>query len=230
MTIEAMAFDKDGTLLDFQATWGGWAVDLVQRMAAGDAAVQGAIADALALDMANRSVRPGSVVIAGTARDIALKLAGIDGLPDVGNLADYLIEQSLEVTAVPLVPLVPFFNDLRSRGLALGVVTNDAHAAMQGQLAALDIAHLFDFVAGYDSGFGAKPDPDPCLAFAAHVGKDPARCAMVGDSLHDLVAGKAAGMVAIGVTSGLAPREELAAVADVVLDDITQIPAWLDAR
>ena len=50
---------------------------------------------------------------------------------------------------------------------------------------------------------------------------------MVGDSTHDLDAGKAAGMVTIGVLTGPAPREELAPFADVVLDSIAEIPSWL---
>jgi phosphoglycolate phosphatase len=52
---------------------------------------------------------------------------------------------------------------------------------------------------------------------------------MVGDSLHDLRAGRAAGMTVVGVLTGVARRQELEPEADVVLDDITQLPAWLDA-
>ena len=58
------------------------------------------------------------------------------------------------------------------------------------------------------------------LAFAAHLGIDPSQVAMVGDSVHDLHAGRAAGAVAVAVTSGLADAETLAPHADHVLDDI----------
>jgi phosphoglycolate phosphatase len=51
---------------------------------------------------------------------------------------------------------------------------------------------------------------------------------MVGDSLHDLVAGAAAGMQRIGVLTGMARYEDLAPHADVVLPDIGHIPAWLN--
>jgi len=50
---------------------------------------------------------------------------------------------------------------------------------------------------------------------------------MVGDSTHDLHAGRAAGMRTVGVLSGPAPREELAPFANVVLADIGEIPNWL---
>ncbi|MEM7090648.1 MAG: HAD-IA family hydrolase, partial [Pseudomonadota bacterium] len=89
------------------------------------------------------------------------------------------------------------------------------------------IREHFDFIAGYDSGHGFKPGPGQLLAFAAHVGVDPSRVAMVGDSLHDLQAGRAAGMVTIGVLTGLAGADVLAPMADVVLPDIGHIPGWL---
>ena len=53
---------------------------------------------------------------------------------------------------------------------------------------------------------------------------------MVGDSRHDLEAGRAAGMRTIAVLTGVAKRGDLAGHADVVLDDIGAIPAWLDAQ
>ena len=91
-----------------------------------------------------------------------------------------------------------------------------------------EVAHL-DFIAGFDSGHGAKPAPGPLLAFARAVAVDPARVVMVGDSPHDLIAGRAAGMQTIGVLTGTASRGDLAPLADLVLSDIGHIPGWLDA-
>jgi phosphoglycolate phosphatase len=50
---------------------------------------------------------------------------------------------------------------------------------------------------------------------------------MVGDSLHDLVAGRAAGMQTVGVLTGPACRAELAPCADAVLPDIGHLTEWL---
>ncbi len=66
-----------------------------------------------------------------------------------------------------------------------------------------------------------------CLAFARALGLDPARVAMVGDSRHDLDAGRAAGMRVVAVLTGIAGREELEPHADVVLADIGALPGWL---
>ena len=53
---------------------------------------------------------------------------------------------------------------------------------------------------------------------------------MVGDSRHDLIAGKAAGMPVVAVLTGVAEAGELAPVADAVLPDIGHRPDWIAAR
>ena len=50
---------------------------------------------------------------------------------------------------------------------------------------------------------------------------------MVGDSPHDLVAGRAAGMTAVAVLTGIATEADLGPLADVVLPDIGHLPGWL---
>jgi phosphoglycolate phosphatase len=127
------------------------------------------------------------------------------------------------------VPLVPFLTSLRTRGLRLGVATNDTEAPARAHLEAHGITGLFDFVAGYDSGYGPKPGPGMCLAFAKSQGLDPARVVMVGDSLHDLVAGRAAGMRTVAVLTGVARHADLVGHADSVLPDIGGLSDWLDA-
>ena len=89
---------------------------------------------------------------------------------------------------------------------------------------------LFDFVAGCDSGWGGKPAPGQLLAFAGRGGVDPSRVGMVGDSLHDLHAGLAAGMKRAAVLTGIAEAAELAPHADVVLPDIGHLGVWIDAQ
>jgi phosphoglycolate phosphatase len=125
------------------------------------------------------------------------------------------------------VPLRPLLSALRGRGLRLGVATNDSEAPARQHLANHGITDCFDFISGYDSGHGAKPGPGMCLAFASQLGLDPARVAMVGDSRHDLEAGRAAGMRVVAVLTGVARREDLEPHADVVLPDIGAIPDWL---
>ena len=109
---------------------------------------------------------------------------------------------------------------MAARGLHLGVATNDSEHAARAHLRTAGIHDRFAFIAGADSGHGGKPDPGMCLAFAAAVGIAPGQVLMVGDSLHDLHAGRAAGMRTLGVLTGMANAAELAPHADLVLPDI----------
>ena len=116
---------------------------------------------------------------------------------------------------------------LRRQGLKISVMTNDAEKPAQMHLEAVGVLDLFDFVIGSDSGHGAKPDPTPLIALAEKMDVLSRDCVMVGDSTHDLIAGRSAGMLAVGVLTGLAKCEELTNLADVVLPDISHLVAWM---
>jgi phosphoglycolate phosphatase len=115
-------------------------------------------------------------------------------------------------------------------GFALGLVTNDAEKPARAHLEAAGITACFDFIAGFDSGYGAKPAPGQLLAFTRHVNLSPGEVLMVGDSGHDLQAAAAAGMRAVGVLTGLAEETDLAPLAEVVLPDISHLPDWLSRQ
>ena len=110
---------------------------------------------------------------------------------------------------------------LRGQGQVLGVATSDSEEAAWHTLDLLGITELFAFVCGYDSGHGHKPQPGMVHAFCAATKLAPGRVAMVGDSHHDLLMGRAAGAgLNVGVLTGPAPRWDLEPVADVVLEDL----------
>ncbi|HEY0213241.1 MAG TPA: HAD family hydrolase [Paenirhodobacter sp.] len=227
--ISAIIFDKDGTLFDFQKTWGGWAAATLQSLAQGDAALAARLAAAMRYDPLTGRFAADSLVIAGTTGEVAELLQPMLPRFSVDGLAAELNRLSCEAPQTPAVDLADCLGGLRARGLRLGLVTNDSDAGARAHLQGAGIAGMFDFIAGYDSGYGAKPAPGQLLAFAGAVDIAPDRIAMVGDSLHDLAAARAAGMYAVGVLTGPATQAVLAPVADVVLDNIDGIAAWLDA-
>ncbi|HHS94499.1 MAG TPA: HAD family hydrolase [Rhodobacterales bacterium] len=226
MRADGILFDKDGTLFDFNATWVAWIEAAIARWSGGDDALGASIAAVLGFDRAAHRFDPASVVIAGTLREVAGALAPVRGR-DPGALAGLIAEQSADVPVAEAVPLEPVLKGLRARGLKLGVATNDGEAPARAHLEAVGAAGLFDFVAGSDSGHGGKPAPGMCLACAEATGLSPERIVMVGDSTHDLVAGRAAGMQTVGVLTGLAGVQTLAPLADTVLPDIGHLPDWI---
>ena len=189
-----------------------------------------ALANALRFDPATGDFFADSPVIAASTAEIADVLLPL--LPDMthAHLETQLNRLAGTAQMRPAVPLRPLLLALRSRGLRLGVATNDVESSARAHLLAQDVADLFDLVAGYDSGHGAKPGPGMLLAFAAQTGLDPARVLMVGDSLHDLMAGRAAGMRPVAVLTGVALAADLAPMAEVVLPDIGALPGWIDTQ
>lgn len=230
MTIAGLLFDKDGTLFDFGATWNVWAAQVIADLSGGCPETAARIAKEARYDLAGQSFLPDSPIIAGTNREAAECVAR--ALPDrpVDEIEHFLMVTSFDAPLKEAVPLEPFLRALSDRQFKLGVCTNDTERAAQAHLGAVGVTQFFDFIAGFDSGFGMKPGPEPLLAFADAVGLDPKVVAMVGDSTHDLLAGRRAGMRTVGVLTGPALAEELAPLADVVLPDIGHLPAWLEGQ
>ncbi|MDB6452387.1 HAD family hydrolase [Falsirhodobacter sp. 20TX0035] len=222
--IRGILFDKDGTLFDFQASWGAWAAALLHRLSPDPEP----LARRIGFDMATQRFAPDSPVIASTSAEVAdLMLPDLPGWTKDDLLA-LMNRLSADAPMVEAVPLVALLDHLRARGLPLGVATNDGEAPARRQLERVGVDGRFAFIAGFDSGHGGKPAPGQLLAFCAATGLDPAHVAMVGDSAHDLHAARAAGMAAVAVLTGPALRGDLEQLADVVLNDIGELPAWLD--
>ncbi len=230
MQIEGILFDKDGTLFDFQASWGAWTFGFIQRLAGQEPARQQHLAAALGFDLKAQAFHPESAIIASSADYMITCIA--EALPDLPRetIQAEVIYGTAAAPQVPVASLPELLSWLRGQGLPLGVATNDAELPARRHLEAAGVDHLFDFVAGYDSGFGAKPAPGMLLGFCEATGIEPARVAMVGDSTHDLHAAHAAGMVRVGVLTGVADRADLTPHADTVLASIADLPEWLASR
>ena len=226
---DAILFDKDGTLFDFHATWSTWAGQVIRDLAGGEARAMARIAEAAHYDLAAERFLPSSPIIAGTNREAAECIAAALPGACVDEIESHLMLSAADAPLAPAVPLPPYLDGLRTRGLRLGVVTNDTEYGARAHLGVAGVLERFDFVAGFDSGFGAKPAPGPLLAFARAVSVAPGRVVMVGDSTHDLIAGRAAGMACVGVLTGTAVEGDLAPFADAVLPDIGHLPGWLIA-
>lgn len=226
--IDGIIFDKDGTLFDFHTTWSTWARSLIADMSGLHAVAQQDIAQAIAFDLATNRFLPGSLMVSANNRECAEALASALPNVSVDEVEQHMMLSSAEAHLAPVVPLAAFLDDLAARGLKIGLMTNDSEHGARAHLTSAGVLDRFDFVAGFDSGHGHKPNADPLLAFARIAGLSPARVAMVGDSTHDLMAARAAGMQSLGVLTGVAEAAELNPHADRVLPDIGHIPAWLD--
>jgi phosphoglycolate phosphatase len=230
--IRGIVFDKDGTLFDFHATWRGVISEALAGLAPHDAGLRHRLGAAVGFDGTTGVFTPGSLIVAGSTGEVAAAWAAL--MPGAVAAEIEAAANALATGVGPgdLVPAAPdlaaLMDGFRALGCALGVATHDSEAAARRQLTLVGALDRFDFVAGYDSGHGLKPGPGMIRAFCAATGRRPEETAMIGDSLHDLEAGRAAGAgFVVGVLTGPAARSDLERHADLVLNSIAELPEAL---
>lgn len=226
--IKGLLFDKDGTLFDYQTTWGPWAQKFIALLSKGNSSLEVELADAFEFDLATGRFLTHSHFIADTSEQVFDSVLSVVTDITRNELEAIYYESTSSAALVPPVPLGPLLERFSSGGLKLGIATNDHEEAAYGQLRSADVVSHFDFIAGFNSGFGAKPEPGMQFAFCDAMDLAPENVAMVGDSTHDLESGRRANMPTIGVLTGMATREELEPYATVVLNHIGEIPDWLE--
>ncbi len=231
--IKGILFDKDGTLVDFQATWFAIGDFMALKAADGDRDRADRLMEAAGYDFERHCFKADSVFAAGTNADIVA--LWYPGLPPVERQAMVAVFDTVtaEQGAAQLVPLPgsrEAIANLHRLGFRIGLATNDSTGGAEKALLALGVAQMFDAAYGYDAVANPKPAPDSIYAFSDLTGLKPSEIAMVGDNRHDLEMAKAGGALAIGVLSGTGTRESLMPLADVVLNSIADLPAYLTDR
>ncbi len=120
---------------------------------------------------------------------------------------------------------------LRSAGFTLGVVTSKGIVVASEGLNLFNLTPYFDTLVTYEDTERHKPHPDPLLVASERLGIAPAHLLYVGDAVFDIQAGKAAGMLTVGVTWGAGRREELVEVgADWVVEGMGELADLFSAR
>jgi phosphoglycolate phosphatase len=227
MPLKAILFDKDGTLLDFDLTWGAAGYHVMKTIARGDEKGFERLVEVTHYDLETRRYRPTSEMVAGSLDEIGplwAKALGRDDHSAVADEINTLFMASAPDYIVPLDDPAAILSGLAKEGYQLGIATNDSEAAALQQAEIMGLIPHLDFIVGHDSGHGRKPDPGMVEAFARHTGLSPQEIALVGDSTHDLHAARKAGAVAIAVLSGPASRDDLEPHADYVINSIADLP------
>jgi len=115
-------------------------------------------------------------------------------------------------------------------GMAMGVVTNKPQLAAREVLLHFGLTEFFGVIVGGDAVSHQKPAPDGLLLALDRLHAEPGEALMVGDSIADAGAARAAGMAVALVRGGYTqvPLDELG--ADLVCDTMFDLPAALQER
>jgi pyrophosphatase PpaX len=120
---------------------------------------------------------------------------------------------------------------LAHNGHPLAVVTSKTEALARRGLEHVGISSYFPTIIGCDTCERHKPHPEPVLTALDRLGYAASEAVFVGDSVHDVEAGNAAGVITIAALWGPFSREQLAvACPNRYLERIGELPQLLAGR
>jgi len=113
---------------------------------------------------------------------------------------------------------------LHSIGVKTAIQTNRSRESIDLIFDHVGISGLFDEIVTPDSVMHPKPDPEGLLIISKRLSISPDSVVMVGDTPIDILAGKNAGTITIGVTHGFGTREELkVSNPDHIVDSLSEV-------
>lgn len=113
-------------------------------------------------------------------------------------------------------------------GAYLGCVTNKSARFTEPLLTHLNLRDRFQVVVSGDTTAHCKPHPAPLLHAARALAVEPLNTVMVGDSISDVRAARAAGMPVVCVAYGYNHGEDIRqARPDAVFESLSELDAWL---
>ncbi len=98
---------------------------------------------------------------------------------------------------------------LAERGAAVAVVTSKLTAGVERGLRVAGLTRYFDVLVSADDVQYAKPHPEPVFRALELLDRSPDRAVFIGDSPHDLAAGRAAGVRTAAALWGAFTRGQL---------------------
>ena len=227
MNIKAIIFDKDGTLFDFQSSWGNTTLRFLELLSDGNSSTLEKLAKALHFDPNKKLFYPESVFIAGTTNETIALLNPIIPKKSRNQILAAHLHSYANQKQIPVKNLRNTLLNLYQNGYQMSIATNDLVGPTNIQLKNANILEFFSAILGCDSGYGAKPEPSQLIELQKRMNLKPHEIVMVGDSTHDMRAAKSAGVRSFAVLTGVASRKELKQYSEVIFDDISYLPAWL---
>lgn len=209
---DAVLFDLDGTLLDSIAL----------------------ILESYRHTLVAHGLAPRSddVILAGLGTTLEAQLGQWAPASEVPAMVATYVEHNLRIhdsLVRPYPGVTEIVHALRARGTKLAIVTSKRRRGAAKGLAALGLAESFDAWVCADDVARPKPDPEPVRAALSALSiADPVNALFVGDAIHDVRSGRAAGVRTAAVLWGAGTRAELTPAApDHLLEDAAALEALL---
>ena len=207
----AAIFDMDGLLIDSEPLWDRAELDIFAS---------------LGVDITRRHELPDTL---GLRIDQTVRM-WFEALPwsgpDQQEVTQRIIARALALVEEtrPLLPGVEQALQLcQQQGLKIGLASASPLHMLERVLEMFDLRKYFDVLASAEALSYSKPHPQVYLDAAAKLGIDPLNCVTLEDSFNGMIATKAARMRSIVVPAAEHREDARWALANVVLDDLTQL-------
>jgi HAD superfamily hydrolase (TIGR01509 family) len=217
LRVRGVIFDMDGTLADSVDHYYWMACDIVEA--------------ANAPPISRERV---CELMGSGAQDLLRKLLPPD-FPDLDATLARIVRERFPAwkhageRIEPLPGCVDLLQQLHARGHRLGIATSSSRA-----LPYLDrwgVRPLIHAIAGREDVSRRKPHPDVVLHCLGQLELEPDDAVYVGDSPIDIEAGRAAGLLTVGVLTGTSSRERLTSVSpDHILENAPGLLELLEFR
>jgi phosphoglycolate phosphatase len=231
-------FDKDGTLIDFSATW----VPLIRKRVTfllkrlgRNGELEAFLLKSWGIDPFTGKVDPrGPCPVSPRSDEIVIGTMALyqHGYPwDESKL---LVAQAFDEAdadgdwrekVIPVKGIQTFLSQLKRNGFYAALATSDERKDTEAILNHLGLEGLFDIILCAGEVNPPKPHPETIFTICRKLSVHPQEAVMVGDSVTDMMMGKRAGVaITIGIVEGgVTSREELEKVADLVVNSIQEL-------
>jgi phosphoglycolate phosphatase len=219
--LTAVLFDLDGTLLDTVA-------DITLAL---NRTLKEHGSSPLPQEQVRRMIGRGSPILIERALAWAgLSVEKTEQIAMVERFFHYYgeLEEANEDSARPYPGAAEALRALHGAGLRTAVVTNKQHRFAAALFKRLGLAGQVDVLIGGDTCERRKPDPQPLLFACQSLAAKPSESLMVGDSVNDVQAARAAGIPVVCVSYGYNEgRDPSTLDCDQLLDSLAELPALL---
>lgn len=225
---QAIIFDKDGTLIDFDAMWGNWTLQLADRLQASTGLdLRQALSACYGYDLTRRKILPDGKITCmpmWRLRELMAEVVISAGMPEPDAFC--AVAKAWHVPdpvtlAKPFTDIRKLFLNIHKLGIQIAIATTDDRDPTEAMLEAFGVRVLVTTIVCADDGIPAKPAPDMVMAICQRMKIDPCKVMVVGDTVADLQMARSAGAgYAIGVLSGVGSLANLTPLANILIDTI----------